>query len=71
MSQVLEQRITVDAHDCDHTQWDQGHSHDDDTDGSGHGDPHQLRIADQEDQCTGFHCISGFHHAARSLPESV
>ena len=67
MSQVLEQRIAVDAHNCDHTQRDQGHSHNNDTDGSGHGDPHQLRIAHQQDQGTGFHRISGFHHAAQEL----
>lgn len=67
MSQILKQRVSVNAHECKHCQRDQRHSHDNDPNGGRHGDPHQHRIADQEDQGSSFHGVSRFHHAAEQL----
>ena len=54
MAQVLEQGVTVNAHDSQHSQGEQGHGHDDDFNGAGHREPHQLRVACQDQQETGF-----------------
>ena len=67
MSQILQERITVDSHKGYHCQREQGHRHDNDTDRRGHRDPHQLRIAKQHYQENSFDGIACLHHAAEEL----
>ena len=45
MAQILKQRIAVDTHNGQNPQWEQSHGHDDDFDGAGDREPHQLRVA--------------------------
>ena len=65
--QILQKRITVDSHKRDNCQRKQRHGHNNDPDCRGHGDPHQLRIADQHYQEYSFDGIACLHHATKEL----
>jgi len=67
MPQILEQRISIDAHNREHTQRNQCDGHNDDADGGRHRDPHQFRIAYQNYECYCLNGIPCFHHTAQQL----
>lgn len=67
MAQVLEQGISVDAHEGHHCQRQKGHRHNNDPHGSIHGNEHQLRISHQRYQNPCLNSISGFHHTSEQL----
>ena len=67
MPQILEQRISVDAHNRKHAQRNQRHGHYDDANGGRHRDPHQLRIAHQYYKKPCLDGIPGFYHTAQQL----
>ena len=65
MAQALEQGIPINAHDCQHTQGQQRHRHDDDLDGARHRQPHELRVACQNEQEPRFNSIAKLQHPAQ------
>ena len=67
MSQILQERITVDSHKGDNCQRKQRHGHNHDPDRGRHWDPHQFRIANQNYQEYSFDSIAGLHHATKEL----
>ena len=67
MPQILEQRISIDAHNRKHTQRNQCDSHNNNAECGGHWNPHQLRIANQYYKKSCFNGISGLNHAAEQL----
>ena len=67
MSQILQERITVDSHKGNHRQREQGHRHNNDPDRGRHRNPHQLRIAYQNHKENSFDGIACLHHAAEEF----
>ena len=67
MPQILEQRISIDAHNREHTQRNQCDGHNDDADGGRHRDPHKFRITDQNDKGYCLNSIPGFHHTTQQF----
>lgn len=65
--QVLKQGIAVNAHDRKHSQGEQGHGHDDDFYGAGDREPHQFRVARQNQQEPSLDRVSQFQHTAENL----
>ena len=67
MAQVLEQRISVNAHDGQHSQREQSYGHNDDFYGACDREPHQLRVTRQNEQKPSFDGISQLQHTAKNL----
>lgn len=67
VAQILEQGIAIDTHNGQNSQREQGHGHDDDFDGAGNREPHQLRVACQNQQEPGFHGVPQLQHPAQYL----
>lgn len=67
MAQVLKQGIAVNAHDSQHSQREQGHGHDNNFYGAGDREPHQLRVARQNQQEPSFYGISQLQHTTENL----
>ena len=67
VAEILEQRVAVDAHHRKHPQREQRYRHDNNADGSGHRDHHQLRISQKRQKNNRFYGISRFQHPAKDL----
>ena len=67
MPQILEQRVSVNSHERNHCQRNQGHCHDYDTNSGRHRDPLKLRIPYQHHKGDCLDGVSGFHHAAEQF----
>ena len=67
MAQVLEQGISVDAHEGHHCQRQKGHRHNNDPHGSIHGNEHQFGISHQCYQNSRLNRIPGLHHSSKQF----
>lgn len=67
MSEVSEQGVAVHAHHGDDAKRDQRHHHDHDPHRGGHGNQHELRVAQAEDQNQRLNGVSRLDHAAEEL----
>ena len=68
MPQVLEQGISVDSHNGNHTQRKQGHRHDYDLDRCRYRQPHQFRISNQANQ---ENCLDGIEIGFENLRKMI
>lgn len=67
MAEILEQGIAINTHHGQYAQRKQRYRHDDNTDGSGHRNYHQLRIAHNRQKNNRFYGIPRFQHPAQDL----
>ena len=67
MPQVLEQGVSANSHECDHCQRNQGHGHDNNTNGGGHRNPLDFRVAHHDHKGNRLHGIPGFYHTAQQF----
>ena len=68
MGRVLEQRVATQSHEGKDGQRQQGNSQDYHLGRHRQVEPHQLRVADQNEQDAGLHCVAGLQHPAQQLP---
>ena len=67
MGDILEQRVAAQAHQSKDTQWQQGYGHDNHLRRHRKVEPHQLRVAHQNEQDACLHSVAHLQHPAQQL----
>lgn len=67
MGGVLEQRVAPQPHQGEDAQGQQGDGHDHDLGGDAQVQPHQLRVAHEQQQGSCLNCVARLQHPAQQL----